>query len=275
MNRRRTVGPALVLGAVVVLAFSSIGCGPVPGWWPQDYRATGSLIAGGRMSRAHPFGQDDTGTDMFALTMHGTQRSLLIALIVGLVATGVGGLVGATAGWCGGWVSAVLMRLTDVVVAVPLLVVAAVIARTARGHGVVVLGVALGLLQWYLPARLVRAEVLSLRERQFVVAAAALGAGPSWIVRRHLLPAVAGTVMVSATLTVAAAILLETSLSFLGLGVVPPDTSLGQLISRHAGAVQTRSWLFWWPGVFALAIVLPVTLLGDALRDALDPRDFR
>ena len=276
-----------MLGTVVLLAFSSIGIGPLPGWWARDYRATGPVLAGGRMSLdllpplldgdwfgvgPHPFGQTDTGADLFALTMRGTQQSLLIAAVVGLVATAVGVLVGACAGYFRGGVESVLMRLTDVVLTVPLFVVGAVIGRTAGRHGVLPLALALGLLQWYQPARMVRAEILALRERDVVLAAQALGAGPGRIIRRHLLPATAGTVLVNATLTVATAIVLETALSFLGLGVRPPDTSLGQLISINQGAATTRPWLFWWPGAFIVAIALSVNVIGDGLRDAVDPR---
>jgi peptide/nickel transport system permease protein len=288
-HRAAMVG-LVVLVFVILLAFSSIGIGPIPGWWGLSYETTGRVLNGGRMSLdvvpkfldgdwfsfgPHPFGQSDTGADYFALTMRGTQESLIIAFTVGLVSTTIGLLVGALAGYFRGWVESVLMRLTDVVLTIPLFVIGAVIARSLGSHGIFALALALGFLQWYQLARMVRGEFLSLREKEFVEAARALGASSWRIIWRHLMPNTIGTVIVNATLTVATAILLETALSFLGLGVVPPDTSLGQLISIYQTASQTRPWLFWWPGVFIIMIALSVNFIGDGLRDAFDPRQTR
>ena len=133
----------------------------------------------------------------------------------------------------------------------------------------------LGIVTWTGLARLVRGEVLSLREREFVAAARAVGTSPWRIIIKHILPNTLGTIIVSATLAIAAAILLETSLSFLGFGVDPPDTSLGVLISTYQAAFTSRPWLFWWPGIFILGIALSVNFIGDGLRDAFDPRQNR
>lgn len=272
----------VVLGVIAVVALTSLGIGPLPGWWHQSYTTAGDLVNGGRPTLrllppslgAHPFGQDTTGKDYFALVMRGTQRSLIIAVGVGVTSTVLGTLVGALAGYYRGWVEAVLMRTTDVFIVIPLLVLAAVLGQIS-GKNIWLLTLMLGLVTWTGLARLVRGEVLSLRERDFVSAARAVGTGPWRIIVRHILPSCVGVVIVSGTLAIAAGILLETSLSFLGFGVQAPDTSLGLLISTYQQAFTTRPWLFWWPGLLILTIALAVNFLGDGLRDAFDPRQNR
>ena len=156
----------------------------------------------------------------------------------------------------------------------PLLVLAAVLGQMAAGlkMGIFPLAVVLGLVSWTSLARLVRGEVLSLREKEYVAAATAMGASSGRIILKHLLPNTIGVIVVNATFAIAGAVLLETSLSFLGFGVQPPDTSLGVLISQYQNSFTTRPWLFWWPGMIILAVALSVNFLGDGLRDAFDPR---
>ncbi|HVN13445.1 MAG TPA: ABC transporter permease, partial [Kineosporiaceae bacterium] len=279
-----------ILIVVTILAFTSIGFGPFPGWWPESYEHTGPVVNGGAMTLdvlppfvdgdgfawgQHPFGQDDAGIDYFALTMRGTQESLIIAFVVGIVSTIIGTLVGAFAGYFRGRTESILMRITDLFLVVPLLVTSAVVANKFGSQGIMFLAVALGLLIWVQLARLVRGEFLSLREKEYVEAARAAGASGNRIIFRHLLPNVTGTVIVNATLTISAAILLETALSFVGLGVRAPDTSLGLLVNEYQNASQTRPWLFWWPGLFIIAIALTVNFIGDGLRDAFDPKQTR
>jgi peptide/nickel transport system permease protein len=266
---------------VTLMAFTSIGYGFLPGWWDKGYILTSAQVNGGRPTLQlwpfqvgeHPFGQDTIGKDYFALTMRGTQRSLIIAFSVGLLSTLIGTTIGAIAGFYRGWVEAILMRITDLFIVIPLLVLAAVFGQYAGG--IWSLALMLSVLTWTGLARLVRGEVLSLREREFVTAAEAIGTGSGRIIFRHILPNTIGTIIVSATLAIAATILLESSLSFLGWGVQPPDTSLGLLISTYQNAFLTRPWLFWWPGMMILAIALCVNFLGDGLRDAFDPRQNR
>jgi ABC-type dipeptide/oligopeptide/nickel transport system permease subunit len=280
----------VVLAVVLVVSFSSIGIGPVPGWWAQSYKTTGTVENQGRMTLdvlpsfvdgdgfsigSHPFGQDDVGRDYFAVTMRGAQRSIIIALTVGLVSTLIGVLIGAFAGYYRGWAESVLMRLTDVIITIPLLLIAAVVGRRVGGSGILPLAIFLGMVTWPSLARLVRGEFLSLREKEFVEAARAMGATNSRIIFRHILPNTLGTIIVNATLTISLAILLETTLSYLGFGVQPPDTSLGRMISDYQDAFQTRPWLFWWPGVFIVTIALTINFIGDGLRDAFDPRQTR
>nr|WP_228087585.1 ABC transporter permease [Sanguibacter inulinus] len=272
----------VILVLITLLAFTSIGIGPVPGWWGKDYTKAADVINGGRPTYSfpftlgeHPFGQDSTGKDYFALVMKGTQVSLIVAFTVGILATILGTVIGGLAGYFRGWLETLLMRLTDLVIVIPLLVLAAVLGQIASSWGVFGLAIMLGLVTWTGLARLVRGEVLSLREREFVASARAIGTGSARIVVKHILPNTIGVIIVSATLSIASAILLETALSFLGFGVKPPDVSLGLLISDYQNAFTNRPWLFWFPGLFILAIALTVNFIGDGLRDAFDPRQNR
>lgn len=286
LRHRAAMISLTLLILVVILAYSSIGFAGVPGWWKWDYASPGVKINGGAPTLVvwpfgdhfalgdHPFGQDDLGRDYFALVMRGTQISVMIAFVVGLVSTALGAVIGAFAGYFRGWVEAVLMRLTDVMITIPLLVIAAVVGVIVS-NSPIMLAVFLGLLTWTGLARLVRGEFLSLREKEFVEAARALGAKPSRIIFKHVLPNTVGIITVSATLTIASAILLETALSYLGFGVRPPNTSLGLLISANQSAFATRPWLFWWPGLFIIVVALTVNFIGDGLRDAFDPRQDR
>ena len=269
-----------VLLFIIVMAWTSLGVGPLKGWWYSGYTELHPVQNGGAPTLSlwpfsigdHPFGQDTIGKDYFALAMRGTQRSLVIAVVVGLIGTLIGTIVGAAAGYYRGWIEAILMRTTDLFIIIPTLVLAAVLGQMVSGRGIMLLAIMLGVVSWTGLARLVRGEVLSLREREFVMAARAIGT-PSWrIIFRHILPNTLGTIIVNATLLISSAILLESSLSFLGFGVQAPDTSLGLLVSQYQGAFATRPWLFWWPGMLILAIALCVNFIGDGLRDAFDPR---
>ena len=288
-NHKAAMIAMVFLIFVFLLAFTSIGFAGIPGWWDKDYTRAGTVINGGNPTLSvvpqwlggsgitwgeHPFGQDSTGKDYFALVMRGTQQSLIIALVVGLVSTALGALIGAVSGYFRGWVDAILMRMTDLIIVVPLLVLAAVLGQMSSelGGGILPLALVLGLVTWTSLARLVRGEVLSLREKEFVAAAIAMGAKPGRVILKHLLPNTIGVIVVNATFAIAAAILLETSLSYLGFGVKAPDSSLGLLISQYQNAGSTRPWLFWWPGLMILGIALSINFLGDGLRDAFDPR---
>lgn len=279
-----------VLIIVLLLATTSIGVLGIPGWWKYGYVESGIVVNRGAPTLSvvptflggdglawgeHPFGQDDLGRDYFALTMRGAQISLLIAFVVGLFSTVIGTVIGALAGYYRGKVETVLMRFTDVIITIPVLVIAAVLGQKYGNGGPVVLALVVGSVTWMTLARLVRGEFLSLREKEFVEAARALGAKPTRIIFRHIMPNTVGVITVAATLSVATAILLETALSYLGFGVRAPDTSLGLLVSTYQNAFTTRPWLFWWPGLFIVVIALCVNFIGDGLRDAFDPRQNR
>lgn len=269
--------------AIVGFALSATGFAGWPGWWKWDYQTPLPPVNGGAPTLSffpfvwgeHPFGQSDIGKDYFAMVMRGIINSAYIMFIIGIMAAIIGVVIGAIAGYYRGWVDAVLMRLTDVVIIIPVIVLGAVIGVAVGGLGPALLAIFLGFVAWTSIARLVRAEFLSLREREFVEAARVAGASDARIIFKHMLPNAMGVVIVSTTLLIAAAIILETSLSFLGFGVQSPDVSLGKLISDNESAFQTRPYLFWWPAVFIVALSLLVNFVGDGLRDAFDPRQKR
>jgi peptide/nickel transport system permease protein len=207
--------------------------------------------------------------------MRGTEQSIMVMIIIGGLGGIIGTIVGAISGYFRGRLDGFLMRLTDLIITIPAIIIGAVIGYKVGNLGVVVLGLYLGLFSWTGLARLVRGEFLSLREREFVDAARVAGASNRRIIFKHILPNAVGIIIVSVTLSMSGAILLETGLSFLGFGVVAPDVSLGSLISTYQDSFATRPWLFWWPGLFIISIALCINFIGDGLRDAFDPRQRR
>ncbi|MGA0566552.1 ABC transporter permease [Rathayibacter sp. KR2-224] len=283
LKNKVAVAALIVYVVILLFAISAIGLGPIHGWWPYTYKELNSQVDQGAPTLrlwpfnlgAHPFGQDRIGKDYFALTMRGIQNSVLVMIVLGVFATAVGVFVGAIAGYFRGWVDAVLMRITDIFIVIPALVVGAIVGRTAGGLGAFGLAMLLGLVSWMVIARLVRSEFLALREREFVEAARVAGASDARIIFRHILPNAIGVIIVSSTLLIASAILLETAISYLGFGIKPPDSSLGLLISQNQSAFSTRPWLFWWPALFIVLLALCVNFVGDGLREAFDPRQQR
>jgi peptide/nickel transport system permease protein len=244
------------------------GC-PTLDIFPEFIDGTGVQIG------SNPFGTDILGTDYFALVVRGAEQSIMVMLIVGLMGISIGTVVGAIAGFYGGIVDAILMRLTDVFIVTPTLIIGAVIGKAFGNLGVVPLAVMLGFFAWMGLARFVRTEFLSLREREFVDAARVAGASNRRIIFKHILPNAVGVIIVSGTLLLSGAILTETALSYLGFGVQAPDVSLGLLISQNESSFSVAPWLFWWPGLFIIAIALSINFIGDGLRDAFDPRQKR
>lgn len=303
-QHRAAVISMIVLLLITLLAFTSVGVvvggsgtlvtDPntarlavdgirIPGWWQYNwYENYPILNAGGTPTLQvwpfslgdHPFGQDTLGKDIFARVMRGIQQSLTVIVLVGVIATVLGVIIGAVSGFLRGKIDSLLMRFTDVIIIIPTLVLGAVLGRTFGGNAVS-LGILLGLIAWTGLARLVRAEFLSLREREFVDAARVAGSSNIRIIFQHILPNSIGVIVVNATLLMSAAILIETSLSYLGFGIVAPDISLGQIISEYNEAFKTRPWLFWYPGLFIVIIALAINFVGDGLRDAFDPRQRR
>jgi peptide/nickel transport system permease protein len=278
------VGSIVFFVLIVVLAFTSIGFAGIPGWWKYNHTEFSPQVNGGAPTflnlfswGEHPFGQDRIGRDYFAMTMRGAQQSIMIMFVIGAVGGFIGIVVGAVSGYFRGWIEAVLMRIVDVIIIIPLLILAAVLGRFAGDRftgniATIALGVFVGIVVWTGLSRIVRGEFLSLREREFVDAARIAGASNTRIIFKHILPNAVGVIIVNITLLMSSAILLETSLSYLGLGVKAPDVSLGSLISDNQEAFTTRPWLFWWPGLFIVAICLCINFIGDGLRDAFDPR---
>jgi len=288
----------IVLAILVMIVFSAVdfSLGPITlhGWWKYSITDTPDLIVKGCPGYSigcptltvnpfsahfglgdHPFGQDDVGHDYFALVMRGAQRSMLVTIIIGMLAGTIGTVVGAISGFYRGRIDNVLMRLVDFLITIPAIIIGSVIGYHFGNLGATFLAFYLGLFAWTGLSRLVRGEFLTLRERDFVDAARVAGASNRRIIFKHILPNAVGVIIVSVTLLMSGAILLETALSYLGFGVVAPDVSLGLLISKYQDAFTTRPWLFWYPGFFIVSIALSINFIGDGLRDAFDPRQRR
>jgi ABC-type dipeptide/oligopeptide/nickel transport system permease subunit len=223
----------------------------------------------------HILGTDETGYDLLARLMRGTQRDVIIILLSTTLALVIGVGIGAVAGYFGSFADNTLMRFVDVMLSVPALVILIIVANRYPSLGAAGLGILLGLFGWMGLSRLVRAQFLSLKEREFVEAAHAMGASNSRIIFRHMIPNVIGTILVFGTLFAAVSIVVETSLTFLGFGVHPPDTSLGLLVSKGVDAASTRPWLFYYPGILIVIIVLSVNVIGEGIRNSVDPRHNR
>ena len=274
MSRHRDLpalaGLGVIAAAVVVAAFA-------PALAPSDPvknrlldRLTPPMWAQGGSPR-HPLGTDTLGRDVLSRLLHGARISLTVGLAAVLVAGVVGVGLGLVAGYRGGWADDLLMRLGDIQLAFPVLLLGvAVIA--VLGASLINMILVLGASGWVTYARIARGETLSLKERDFVAAARALGAPARHVVVRHLLPNVLPSLMVVATFSVARTIIAEASLSFLGLGLPPPAPSWGAMLDEGRNYVTTGWWLALFPGLAILLLVLAINLCGDWLRDALDPR---
>jgi peptide/nickel transport system permease protein len=230
---------------------------------PRNFRAAPSL--------AHPFGNDDVGRDILWRTVYGGRISLAIGALSIALAMSIGVVLGSVAGYYGRWTDSLIMRLTDAMLSMPSLLLLIVLTRIL-GASVATIILVIGLLNWMQVTRIVRANVLSLKEQDFVLAARAMGVTDRRIIFRHVLPNTLAPVVVAATLGVGYAIILEASASFLGLGVQPPTASWGSMLYRAQGLMIQAPWVAIFPGLMILLTVMAINFLGDGLRDALDPR---
>lgn len=223
-------------------------------------------------STDHPLGTDTAGRDVFSRLLHAGRVSLSVGLVAVSIYTVIGALLGGLAGFYGGWVDSTIMRLADVFLSFPTLIIIITMA-SVLGPSIYNVMLAIGLLGWPPIARLLRGELLSLREREFIVAARAVGTSNTRLIFRHLLPNAMAPVLVAATFGIAYAILIEAGLSFLGLGVQPPTPSWGNMLTdaQSLTVLESMPWLWLPPGVMIALAVLSINFIGDGLRDALDP----
>lgn len=259
-------------GAIVLilLAISAV-LAPLLAPYPLNPALDTAVLAQARQgpSLHHLFGTDELGRDQLTRVLYGGRISLAVGMAVALASAAIGTAVGIVAGYFGGWVDQLVMRITDLLLIIPGLAVL-MIAQKGLGGSLPVIVAVLSLLFWRTLARVVRAVILSLREREFIEAARALGASSSRIIVRQMLPNLVGVISVHATLAVAAAILTESTLSFLGFGIQPPAVSWGSMLAQSRGAVGTSmAYLVYAPGLAILLTVLAVNFVGNGLRDAL------
>lgn len=273
---------------LVVIGIAAMAAPLLEVWRNVDPAMVSLLERMAPASAAHPLGTDELGRDMLARLLRGGQVSLTVALATAAVAALIGSAVGLLAGYFGGPLDAVLMRLTDGVIALPLLPLLIVLAAVdpvklglpvellrGEGAGLLRIIVIIGLVGWTTVARLVRASTLSVREEPYIRAALALGVGPLRIMLRHVLPNVVTPIIVATTLSIGHIILLESALSFLGLGVQPPLPSWGNMLTGALELIWSAPALAVWPGAMIFVTVLCFNFLGDGLQDALDPRAGR
>jgi oligopeptide transport system permease protein len=293
--RRRLFANKAAVASMIVLAAIAIMSVVMPNVWPHQYDTVyidriscpppdylgmsglfGSLndngACQGAIGQGHIFGTDANGRDLFVRVMLGGRVSLSIGLVATMVALFIGVLYGATAGFLGGRIDNIMMRFVDVMYALPFIFFV-IILVVVFGRNFILMFIAIGAVEWLTMARIVRGQTLSIRRKEFIEAAEAAGVSNWAIIRRHILPNVVGPVIVYVTLTVPAVILVESFLSFLGLGVQEPFTSWGVLISDGKDQMESYPWMLIFPAVFMVVTLFCFNFIGDGLRDALDPKD--
>ena len=269
-ERFRAHRPAVL--AVFVLGMLAMLSAAAPLISPYDPDKISLLLIYDPPSLAHPFGTDDLGRDLATRILYGGRVSLAIGLLAVTVAVSIGTLVGVVAGYYGRWIDSLLMRFVDMMYSFPRLFLLILFGVFFKGMTVGVIVLVLGVLSWMTTSRLVRASFLSLKNREFVEAARCIGARDRRIIVRHILPNSIAPIIVAATLGVAAAIIAESTLSFLGLGIQPPTSSWGNMLNHATTDMDKAPWIAIFPGLFIFLAVVSINFIGDGLRDALDPR---
>jgi oligopeptide transport system permease protein len=261
----------LALGSLFMFILIGLFCVAGPWLSPYDSQAQDLFAGAEGPSADHWFGTDTLGRDLMVRVMEGGRISLLVGLVATSVSLLIGVVYGATAGYIGGKVDAAMMRFVDLLYALPFTIFV-ILLMVAFGRSLWLMFVAIGCVEWLTMARIVRAGVIDLKKQEFVEAAVSLGLSNRRIILRHLIPNVLGPVIVIATLTVPAVMLLEAFLSFLGLGVQPPNASWGVLINEGQQNMEIFAWLLIFPAFFFALTLFCLNFLGDGLRDALDPK---
>lgn len=276
LNNRAAMAGIVILAVIVLLAlfapllsphaydavnYDLISC--APGWWPVEAACT---------APGNIFGTDAIGRDIFVRVLYGARVSLAVGLVATIVSLVIGVLYGATAGYLGGRIDSLMMRVVDVLYSLPFIFFV-IILMVVFDRNFILLFVAIGAVEWLTMARIVRGQTLSIKQKEFIEAARAAGVGPFGIITRHVIPNVVGPVVVYVTLTVPTVILMESFLSFLGLGIQEPLTSWGVLISDGADQMETAPWMLLFPALFMAVTLFCFNFVGDGLRDAMDPKD--
>ncbi|MBK8085560.1 MAG: ABC transporter permease subunit [Devosia sp.] len=268
VNNKAALVSIFILVAIVLFAL----VGPYLLPWSFDKIDWAGIRKPPDWEKGHYFGTDQNGRDMLARTLQGTQMSLIVAAVATAVSVVIGVVYGAIAGYFGGRVDALMMRFVDIMYALPYILFV-IILVVIFGRSPVLLFVGIGFLEWLTMARIVRGQTLTLKQREFIEAAKAGGAGPFTIIFRHILPNLTGPVVIYATLTIPEIIVTESFLSYLGLGVQEPQTSLGTLISFGAPVAEALPWMLYTPAFILVLMLVCLSYVGDGLRDALDPKD--
>jgi oligopeptide transport system permease protein len=267
-RNRAAVAGAWIIGFMAVLVI----VGP---WFSPhafDFTDFASISTPPSFEAGHPFGTDTLGRDLFVRTLYGGRISLLVGILATAVSLVIGVAYGAIAGYFGGRIDAVLMRVVDILYAMPFMFFV-ILLMVFFGRNILLIFVAIGAVNWLDMARIVRGQTLSLKRREFVEAAEALGVGAFAIIRRHVVPNLLGVVAVYVTLTIPQVILIESFLSFLGLGVQEPMTSWGALVHDGAAELESAPWILIFPAAFLAVTLFCFNFVGDGMRDALDPKD--
>jgi oligopeptide transport system permease protein len=238
---------------------------------PYGYEQQNLMLGASPPSFEHWLGTDVLGRDMLTRIMYGGRMSLMVGLIATAVALCIGVLYGAIAGYAGGAIDAVMMRLVDILYALPFMIFI-ILLMVIFGQSMLLLFLAIGAVEWLTMARIVRGQVTAIKQQEFIEAAVAMGLSPWTIIRRHVIPNTLGPVIIYTTLTIPSVMLLEAFLSFLGLGIQPPQSSWGLLISYGAETIEEYPWLLIYPGLALSITLFALNFLGDGLRDALDPK---
>ncbi|UZN23794.1 ABC transporter permease subunit [bacterium 3DAC] len=263
-NRLAVIGLVLL---VIILLFALVG--PLVSPYPYDKQDYNAILEPPNF--AHPFGTDYVGRDLFTRVMYGARISLAVGFLAAMVQLVIGVLYGGISGFMGGKVDEIMMRIVDIMYAIPILLIV-ILLMVVLGPGLVNIFLALGFFYWLGMARIVRSQILTLKEEEFVLAARVLGASTKRLLLRHLIPNAMGPVIVTVTLNIPNAIFTEAFLSYIGLGVSAPMASLGSLASDGVEYIRTAPWLMLFPALTIALIALAFNFVGDGLRDSLDPR---
>ncbi len=261
----------MAMASLFVLAFFILVAVLAPSIAPYTYDGQDLELGATAPSARHWLGTDTLGRDQLTRIMYGSRVSLMVGFVATAVALLIGVLWGATAGFFGGRVDAIMMCIVDALFALPFTIFI-ILLTVIFGSSMLLLFLAIGAVEWLTMARIVRGQVLTIKQQEFIEAAVTLGLSPWQIITRHLIPNVLGPIIVYTTLTIPGVILLESFLSFLGLGIQPPESSWGSLISSGVEVMEEFPWLLIFPGLALSITLFALNFLGDGLRDALDPR---